>query len=159
MLHVLNKQSVDMQSIHMRLSKYKLRERGVSLIEVLVSIVILSVGILGLAQLQGNALKANNSAYMRAQASILAHEMLDVMRVDRDAARNQNYDGAYNAAPAVNGELVNDELSRWVSYVLARLPSSNAQIATANGIATITITWDDSRGENAPESFILRTRL
>lgn len=135
------------------------KQKGVSLIEVLIAILILSIGILGLAKLQGNALKANHSAYMRAQASILAHEMLDVMRLDRTAARQQNYDGNYNAPPQADGDIVSNELNRWVFYVLSRLPDSSAQIATAADLVTITITWDDSRGEDLPESFILRTRL
>lgn len=162
MLHAHKRESTEPPKMTPKLERSILKrscQRGVSLIEVLVAILILSIGILGLAQLQGNALKANNSAYMRAQASILAHEMLDVMRIDRASARQNNYDGNYNAPPAATGQLEADELNRWVSYVTARLPASSAQIATANGITTITITWDDSRGEDPPESFILRTRL
>lgn len=134
---------------------------GVTLIEVLVAIVILSIGILGVASLQGNALKANHSAYMRAQASILAHEMLDVMRADRIAARQQAYDGSFNAPPTATGELPDDELNRWVTRLQDTLPASSGQIETISGTGevTISVTWDDSRGEEASETFVLRTRL
>nr|WP_274522802.1 type IV pilus modification protein PilV [Ectothiorhodospira haloalkaliphila] len=134
---------------------------GFTLIEVLVAVVVLSIGLIGLASLQGTALKANHSAYMRAQATLIAQEMLDVMRVDRVAARQQSYDGTFSAPPAATGELPDDELNRWVTNLQNRLPSASAQISTVSSTAvvTISVTWDDSRGEESPETFTLRTGL
>lgn len=137
--------------------------RGVSLIEILVAIVILSIGLLGLARLQGNALKANHSAYMRAQASMMAHEMLDIIRVDRNSAAGGSYSGNFTIPPETNNQLANNELSRWVFYVTSRLPDSSADIEVTGApgaeIVTISISWDDSRGEEPQENFVLRTRL
>lgn len=135
-------------------------QRGVSLLEVLIATLVLTIGILGLAKLQGNALKANHSAYMRAQASILAHEMLDIMRLDRESALGQAYDGVFNVPPQTADTLVSSELNRWVSYVLDRLPLGEAEITTSGaGEVTISVRWDDSRGEEPLQGFTLRTRL
>ena len=65
------------------------KQRGVSLIEVLVSVVILSVGILGIAGIQVVSLQQNRSAVYRAEALQLANGILDRMR----ANPGQNYAG------------------------------------------------------------------
>lgn len=134
------------------------RQSGVTLIEVLVTVLVLSIGLIGLASLQGNALKANHSAYMRAQATILAQDMLDTMRVDRRAALQTDYDGAF-AAPPAGGDLPSTELNRWVTDLQNTLPEAEAEIDTNGGFVTISVTWDDTRGEESPETFTLRTRL
>ena len=50
--------------------------------EVLVAMLILAIGLLGLASLQTQSLKFNHDAYVRSQATILAAEIMDKMRVD-----------------------------------------------------------------------------
>ncbi|WP_196801170.1 type IV pilus modification protein PilV [Thioalkalivibrio sp. ALE16] len=136
------------------------RHSGVTLIEVMVTVLVLSIGLIGLASLQGNALKANHSAYMRAQATILAYDMLDMMRVDRSVALQQAYDGTFTAPPSGN-DLPSSELNRWITDIQNTLPASQAAIVTdsSNNIVTISVTWDDTRGEETPETFSLRTRL
>ncbi|NOS87695.1 MAG: type IV pilus modification protein PilV [Methylococcaceae bacterium] len=62
-------------------------ERGFTLIEVLVAMVVLSIGLLGLAGLQATSLKSNQSAYHRSQATQLAYEMADRMRANRVYAK------------------------------------------------------------------------
>ncbi|MCK9394651.1 MAG: type IV pilus modification protein PilV [Methylobacter sp.] len=59
------------------------RTRGFTLIEVLVSMIILALGLLGLASLQGIALKNNQDAYLFGQANALAYEMSDRIKANR----------------------------------------------------------------------------
>ena len=73
--------------------------RGFTLIEILVSLLVLSVGLLGLAALQGTALKNNNSAASRSQATFLAYDIIDRMRANPTAFDGGNYDNAYGVAP------------------------------------------------------------
>ncbi|HMN93009.1 MAG TPA: type IV pilus modification protein PilV [Hydrogenophaga sp.] len=63
------------------------RQRGATLIEVLVSVVLLSFGIVGLAGLQMNGTKFNHSAYLRSQATAMAYDMADRMRGNLDVCR------------------------------------------------------------------------
>jgi type IV pilus assembly protein PilV len=64
---------------------------GFSLIEVLVALLVLSVGLLGLALLQATGLKFNNDSYMRTQATILAYDLIDRMRANKVAADAGKY--------------------------------------------------------------------
>ncbi|WP_438438152.1 type IV pilus modification protein PilV [Hydrogenophilus thermoluteolus] len=57
-----------------------------SQIEILIAVLVLAVGLLGVAALQANALKTNQSAVARSQAAMLAYLILDAMRANRDAA-------------------------------------------------------------------------
>src|SRR5580692_3398722 len=74
--------------------------RGFTLIEVLVSLVVLSIGLLGMAKLVLVSSHANDSAYLRSQATALAYEILDKMRANPAGAIAGNYNTAINALPA-----------------------------------------------------------
>jgi type IV pilus assembly protein PilV len=74
--------------------RLKRRMKGFTLIEVLVSVVVFSIGLIGLASLQTIALKNNNTSYMRSQAILLAQDIADRMRANRVAIDA----GAYNMA-------------------------------------------------------------
>ena len=67
-------------------------QRGVSLLEVLVAVVILSVGLLGLAGLQLSALRNNQSSAERSNAVMLTYSILEAMRADPDAVRSSAFD-------------------------------------------------------------------
>lgn len=67
-------------------------QRGATLIEVLVAMLVLSIGLLGLAGMQMTALKSNQSAYYRSQATVLAYDIIDRMRANRADALNGVYD-------------------------------------------------------------------
>ncbi|SJM93343.1 type IV pilus modification protein PilV [Crenothrix polyspora] len=60
------------------------KARGFTLIEVLVSTIILAIGLLGLAAMQTLALKDNQDAFFYSQASTLAYEMSDRIKVNRN---------------------------------------------------------------------------
>lgn len=70
------------------------RQRGFTLIEVLVALMVLSLGLLGLAALQTVGLKYNNQSYQRTQAVLQAYDIIDRMRANKDnnATVNATYD-------------------------------------------------------------------
>lgn len=112
-------------------------QSGTTLIEVLVAIVVLSVGLLGLAGLQMTGLKSNHSAYLRSQATLLAYDLSDRMRTQRQAALNGAYD---------DGSVTADRTS-WDASVTSLLGAGATGSLARNGTSfTITITWDDDRG-------------
>jgi len=78
---------------------------GFTLVEVLVTIVVVSIGLLGLAGLQINGLRANMSSETRSKATLLASDIVERMRanlagVDANAYSNIMVDTASCAAPA-----------------------------------------------------------
>ena len=61
-------------------------ERGVVLLEVMIAIIILAVGLLGLAKLQASTRQLEMESYQRAQAAILLQDMVSRFSANRDAA-------------------------------------------------------------------------
>ena len=61
-------------------SNMGIRSRGVSLIEVMVAVLVLSIGLLGMASLMGVSLRNTQSANYRTQAANLAYEFVDTAR-------------------------------------------------------------------------------
>lgn len=138
---------------------------GFSLLEVLIALVILSVGLLGIAAMISSTVKSNDSAYMRTQATALAYSIIDRMRTNQLAAQNGDYDIALSTpAPGsttiCNGAGANCDSATLAAYDVAQwrqalasssngLPSGIGSIATAavGGVTTVTVTvqWNDSR--------------
>lgn len=67
------------------------QDRGFTLIEVLVALLVLSIGLLGLAALQTTSLQLNTSSYQRTQATLLAYDIIDRMRANTTGFSNGNY--------------------------------------------------------------------
>lgn len=133
------------------------RSGGFTLLEVLVSLLILSVGLLGIAGLQLTGLRNNQSAYVRSQATILAYDILDRMRANRAEAQT----GGYNITIQGTGDLPSTsgsptqaatDLHRWGADLLALLPAAQTSVnVAANNTVTVSIVWDDSRADQASD--------
>lgn len=78
-------------------------QTGFTLIEVLIAVLVLSLGLLGMAGLQATSLKNNNAAATRGQATLLAYDMVDRMRANKAAALAGSYDNSYDTAPTSAG--------------------------------------------------------
>lgn len=68
------------------------RQRGISMMEVLITILVLAIGLLGLASLQMTSLKQNNQSLQRSLATLLAYDMSDRMRANPLAIADAWYD-------------------------------------------------------------------
>lgn len=136
--------------------------RGVSLIEVLVTVVVLSIGLLGLAGLQASGTKFNHSAYMRSQAVNLAYDMADRMRANRTEALADNYNIGIGAAPPGGATVRHQDLQQWKGRMAGLLPAGDGSVtALGNGRFQIEVRWDNSRLQNeaALDSVVVRTQL
>lgn len=138
------------------------RNRGVSLIEVLVTVFILSVGLLGLAGMHFQGLKNNQSAYFRSQATILAYTVLDTMRANRANALTGKYNIAMGATSSSNGAAGID-LGYWKNALSSALPSGDGSIDCDKdtSVCVVAVQWDDSvgLGGSATEQFSFSTEL
>lgn len=135
--------------------------RGFTLLEVLVAMIVLSVGLLGLAGLMASSLKNSHSAYMRSQATWLAYDVLDRMRANRQVALAGGYNLALGAAPGGSG-LAKTDLSEWDTALANTLTEGDGSITMGpNGAVTVIVQWNDSRGTGggATEQFQVDTRL
>lgn len=128
---------------------------GVGLIEVLIAVLIVSIGFLGVAALQVMSLSTNNSAMARSMATVASYSILDAMRADRANAIGGKYDGTVtgNACPAVPGTvtLPGTQLHQWceqLSQNLGAAATTTGNIACTKNDCTVTIKFDDSRSGN-----------
>jgi type IV pilus assembly protein PilV len=129
---------------HQRASR---TSKGMTLVEVLVTMVILSVGLLGVAAMQVSTVRNNYDAFVRSQAAVLAADILDRMRANRADALLQRYDVGFTGSPSGSTVAANDVTS-WKGMLLQQL-GQNAQgsIATnlATRVVTIQIQWSERR--------------
>ncbi len=132
--------------------------RGVGLIEVMVAILVLAVGLLGIAALQATTLRNSQGALERSQAVIQTYGILDSMRSNVVAARG----GAYNIAmtcvvPAVS-DLATSDLAAWIgpTGLKGQLGPSACGMITplGGGLFRITVQWNTERGVVAPQQLL-----
>jgi type IV pilus assembly protein PilV len=138
--------------------KHPLHSRGYSLIEVLVAIVVLSLGLLGFAALQITGLTSNKIAASRSQASVLAYVITDAMRANR--ANISSYTHTVGTAAPTATDQATKDIANWLSAVSSQLPSGTGGIAvdSVTGITTITVQWSENKS-STPSQFQLNTRL
>lgn len=136
-------------------------QRGASLLEVLIAVVVLSLGLLGMAGLQMTSLRNNQSAMERSMAVFASYSIADAIRVDRASAQSGAFDLALDADPA--GEsFASSELTKWRTRLQAELgEAATGGVACAAGLCTITVQWDDQRGTDgdAQQQIVTEVRL
>lgn len=149
-----------------RFARFSL-QHGVSLIEVLISVLIMAIGLLGAAGMQLNALKYTDSSRLTSQASFIVYDIIDRMRANADTAVIDSYE-----LDAVSADLLKDDpdtvldadLSDFSRAVLA-LPSGTGAIDVDDADSskvTVTVTWSEARAAgNADEvgTFVATTYI
>jgi type IV pilus assembly protein PilV len=153
--------------------------RGFTLVEVLVSLVVLSIGLLGMAKMVMVSSHSNDSAYLRSQATALAYQAMDSMRANLTASTTNGYITPLGVMPAAtvncsavcdNATLALSDVYAWKQHLKNALPSGTGSITTSATfpvIATVVVQWDDSAAQqvfNAPtaantQSITLQTVL
>jgi type IV pilus assembly protein PilV len=143
------------------------RGKGFTLLEVLVALLVLSIGLLGLAGLQTFSLRNNHSAFLRSQAVSLAYDAIDRMRSNRADALNvgSTFNTFFDDTEATpdcssNCTVVNmaqHQVGAWKNEV-ARLPGGKGQVTIVNGRARVQVRWTDNR-DATPSEFTVDTLL
>jgi type IV pilus assembly protein PilV len=143
------------------------RVRGFSLIEVLITILIFAVGLLGMAALQAVSMRSNQSANFRTQATALSYMIIDRMRANAEAIPRGEYLAAMEAAncddavdatpPAAH------DLSLWRQQIACQLPEGQGAIEFEADGVHVQIQWTDARWSLVPSErstmFELVTKL
>ncbi len=131
-------------------------QRGVGIIEVLIALLILSIGLLGMAALQVRTMRNNESALERSMAVAETHAIADAMRADRINAINGRFDLALDAEPPngedTGGTFRETVLRAWRSNIENALGEDATGSVDCDGpLCEIVIQWNDSRGAEGQE--------
>lgn len=153
-------------------------EFGTTLMEVLVSLLVLSGGMLGIASVQSVSLRNNQAALFRTQATMLSSEIIERMRGNKTAVDNDAYDdvagaataACFTAAGCTPNQMAAQDILDWDTAVAATLPGGTGVVcldSTGNdgtaanfacdgngNIYAVKIFWDDNRDGTANQSLI-----
>ena len=148
-------------------------QKGFSLLEVLISVLIFSIGLLGVAALLVLSVRTNHSAYLRTQASFLAESMAD--RIRTNLGWIADYNGTYDSStaeedgdcggPCTPEQLVERDKAEWSRQLVDQLPAASAKIdcdevtiqpgyvgiQPYSGLCRMTITWTEADLSNEDE--------
>lgn len=135
---------------------YKGRSSGFTLLEVLVAVVVLSVGLLGLAGLQARGLRDNTTAYHRTMATQQAYDIVDRMRSNMQGVTSGAYDNIPFPAPAAgtdcetvecdSAQLAAFDADQWSQANVNLLPSGQGTVVVgAANVFTVTTRWNERR--------------
>lgn len=126
-------------------------QQGVGLLEVLIAVLVMAIGLLGIAALQATALRNSQSSMERSQAVMQTYAILDAMRANPEAARAGAYDYAVSsscAAPGA-GSLAQSDLSAWITALKGSMGSGACGGVACNAATcVVTVQWDDSRASS-----------
>ena len=154
---------------HFRMSRASGAQSGFTLLEVMIAVVILSVGLLGMALLQSTSLRAAQTTNERSQATMLVYEMMDMVRTNRRQAsqyglirENQFFGDGRNGACATGAPVPAQrwaaDRNDWVCAVRRAIPDARGRVTVTGAVvpvgpgaatpATIEVRleWCDPRG-------------
>ncbi|WP_367606226.1 type IV pilus modification protein PilV [Legionella sp. W05-934-2] len=127
------------------------KQQGFSLLEVLISVVVLSVGMLGIAALQANAIKYNQSAQLRAVAITQVGNMADRMLANSAGIQAGAYDNITgipsnpSCTVCTSAEVAQRDAYEWNTINGQLLPNGQGTVTRNGTLLLITMRWDNSR--------------
>jgi type IV pilus assembly protein PilV len=137
-------------------------QAGFTLTEALTSVLIMSVGLLGVAALQSRSLAGSFTAAARSQAVIAASDIAARMRANPmdytavepadHACRQVHFAHTHQARDCSTLELAADDLADWRAAVAATLPGGAGTVRRQGEHYLVEISWDERSGESARPS-------
>ena len=133
--------------------KFNKHQKGVAFLEVLIAVLVISIGFLATSKMQILGMRYNQSAFFKSQASIMAGDIADRMRSNLDGVRDGDYDAIDTAnLPSDPGcmssgctpaELANLDVLQWGSNVTTVLPLGAGTVTRDGSIFEIQVAWSD----------------
>jgi type IV pilus assembly protein PilV len=140
------------------------KQKGFTLLEVLVTLLIMTLGLMGLAGIVINSLKYNQSAHSASIASFMANDIIDRMRANRGAVilpAGSSYNYTMNSGTPTGTSIARTDLAQWRAALATALPEGTGSVCSnystlsastctvctvgCTGITTVIIQWNDSR--------------
>jgi len=136
------------------------KQQGFTLLEVMIALVIFSIGLLGLAGLQAGGLRSNTQAQFRTIATIQAYDMAERIRANPRGVADGDYNAFDDATPTAEdcisaactaAEMATYDYYEWELTTQDVLPSGHGVVTSAldasgtTRLFTITVMWDEER--------------
>ena len=125
-------------------------QQGIALIEILISVLVLGIGLLGIAALQSSSVRYSQSAQERTTALIMAGTLTEIIRANPDVARAGSY----------AGDCESELLADWALQLQAATGTTTCPEVgwdAGAGVYTISISWQDDKVKGAT-SFEIQVR-
>lgn len=124
-------------------------QRGVTLVEAMIALLVISVGLLGIASLQITAMNQNASAMNHSQAVWYSYNMSDRIRANPTAFASYNgidtdngYSQSCTGGPCSDAQMAEADAAEWATMI-GNLPNGRGLVnANADGLV-VTVMWDD----------------
>jgi type IV pilus assembly protein PilV len=139
------------------------RQGGSSLLEVLVTMIVVALGLLGHASLIAVSAKDNHTAFMRSQATLLAYDIIERVRINQTLAKAGSFNIALGGAVGNGATIQLTELRDWRANIARALPSGDGSVnVDGSGNVTIVIQWSEvikgaTDGAITPTTFTTQT--
>jgi type IV pilus assembly protein PilV len=143
-------------------------QSGFTMVEVLVALVVLAIGLLGIAALYLNSLQSGRTAIYRTQAVNLAADLADRIRANRTAQNayatlfadaEAEVATCYTTGGCIDTDLASTDLARWKATLAQLLPNGQGQVVVTPPVGAgepasyvVTVQWIEA-GEAAPITF------
>jgi type IV pilus assembly protein PilV len=146
-------------------------QSGVSIVESLVALLVLSIGLLGIAGMFLDSVKNSRTALLRTQAINLVSDMADRIRANSDA-RDAYDTGSYGGAPAKRdcapdaaggggncspAELAEDDLARWLEAIRG-VPGTPGALPGTNYPDAAVVEYIPPAAPRDPEQYVITVR-
>jgi len=142
---------------------------GMTLVEVLVSLIVISVGLLGVAALQITSLRSSQASFLRTQATALADDIIDRMRANRTVALSPTYgyniDFGQTITLSASSTRADHDRFEWKAALKKDLPKTpdgnfaDGSILVVGTLVTVTIQWGERDANNPTMQFVTRTEI
>ena len=135
-------------------------QSGFTLLEVMIALVIFSIGLLGLAGLQAGGLRSNTQAQLRTIATIQAYDMAERIRSNPRGVQDGDYNALDDTTPTAGdcisntctaAEMATYDYYEWELNTQNALPSGHGTVSSASvgggatRLFTVTVMWDEER--------------
>lgn len=142
------------------------KQTGFTLMESLVALIVLSIGMLGIAALFLESMKAGRTALSRSQAVTLAADMADRIRANSTAGVAYAGPGGFNACVAggvdcTPAQMAAEDVQLWLNNITGGLANGQGVIVFNNALNppqyTITVSWDEPGEGNI--NYVLQVQI
>lgn len=148
----------------------KTHQRGMSLVEVMVALLVLGIGVMGYAALQLRSVKMSEDTYSRSQAMAIAQDAIERVRANIDGlptylatnwgaelaapATRCTYTNAIPATPCTAAQMVANDVYELRTTVNSMLPTGAIAVAPCDQLTCVTVSWNETTVANCDQDDI-----